>query len=248
MELGGGAGRFSILLAKYAKELVVLDLSYAIFINEAIGLKNVTFVRADLNAKVLKRNFDLVFCRGVLQHTISPEESIKTLFNHSNLGGLVIFDIYSRSSLIVEARNWQNLYRLLFKPIPRKFIEDFVYLHGNKMYAVHSFFNSLRRKYFIFRQFCKLISPLYPYLDVDPMYPGFTKKAKAKVYGSLVLDILTSKYYNKRNFKEVVQILAEIGQYPYSFNEARCMIRVKKRNHKPFNPLVGKDGVFEKDT
>ena len=62
---------------------------------------------------------------------------------------------------------------------------------------------------------------------------------------SILLDVFTSKYDNPRDFNEVVNNLASIGQYPYSYNEARCMFRIKKRNHKPFTPNIGKDGVFE---
>jgi len=246
LEIGSGAGRFTPLLAKYAKNVVSTDLSEAIFINEAIGLENVTFIRADLNKNILKEKFDLVFCRGVLQHTPNPNESIKSIFNYAALGGMVVFDIYARPTFRKKIRNWKYFYRFLFKPIPKKVLENIFDNYGKKIYKVHSYLNSLIRKYFFIKLIIRLIKPFYPYLDVDSLYPSFNEKQKREVYISLLLDAFVCEFDNPRSFKEVVNILAEIGQYPYSYNEARCMFRVKKRNHRAFIPLIGKDGIFEK--
>ena len=246
LEIGSGSGRFTPLLAKYAKNVVSTDLSEAIFVNEAIGLRNVTFIRADLNKNIFKEKFDLVFCRGVLQHTPNPNDSIKTIFNNAALGAMVVFDIYARPTLKNKIRDWKYFYRFLFKPIPKKYLENIFDKYGKKIYKVHSYLNSLIRKHFLIKLIMRLIRPFYPYLDVDSLYPSFDEKQRIEVYRSLLLDAFTCEFDNPRNFEEVVSILAEIGQYPYSFNEARCMFRVKKRNHKPFTPLIGKDGIFEK--
>ena len=248
LEIGSGAGRFTPLLAKYAKNVVTTDLSEAIFINEAIGLKNVTFIRVDLNRIILKEKFDLVLCRGVLQHTPDPNVSIKSIFNNASIGAMVVFDIYSRPTLKNIIRDWKYFYRFLFKPIPKNILENIFVKYGRNIYKVHSYLNMLIRKYFFIKLIIKLMRPIYPELDVDSLYPLFNENQKIEVYCSLLLDALGCEFDNPRNFKEVVNTLSEIGQYPYSYNEKRCMFRVKKRNHKAFTPVIGKDGVFEKQT
>ncbi len=245
LEIGSGAGRFSKILADYAKELTTVDLSEAIFVNEAIGKPNVTFVRTDLNENIFNKKFDLIFCRGVLQHTPNPDKSIKNLFQYGLEGSIIIFDIYAKTSLYSRLRDWKYFYRLILKPFPNKFIQKIVGKYGEKLFHIHSFFNRLVRKFFLLRLLVRILRPLYPKLDVDLLYPTFSKKQKLDVYLSILLDVFTSKYDNPRDFNEVVNNLASIGQYPYSYNEARCMFRVKKRNHKPFTPNIGKDGVFE---
>ena len=94
LEIGAGAGRFSEHIIKYAKEVVLVDLSQAIFFNVA-GASNSIKVKADFLELIPNKKFDIVLCRGVLQHTPEPIKSILKLYEFVNEEGEVFFDIYS---------------------------------------------------------------------------------------------------------------------------------------------------------
>jgi len=95
LEIGAGAGRFTEHLVRHARLVVAIDLSEAIYHNAALGARNLVAAQADLfampQAKVV---FDVVLCRGVLQHTPSPIEAIGRIHNLVGPGGMVVFDIY----------------------------------------------------------------------------------------------------------------------------------------------------------
>jgi ubiquinone/menaquinone biosynthesis C-methylase UbiE len=94
LEIGGGAGRFTEYFAKYSKKCVSVDFSSSVFHNISKGKENTTIVKADFNKLLANRKFDIVFCRGVLQHTPNPYSSILKLHSFIKKDGCVFFDIY----------------------------------------------------------------------------------------------------------------------------------------------------------
>ena len=75
-------GRFSEYLQKYSKKLFLVDLSDAIFYNHYKNKKNVVAIKDNFrNLFKLKIKFDVIVCRGVLQHTPKPLESIIQMKN-----------------------------------------------------------------------------------------------------------------------------------------------------------------------
>ena len=94
IEIGAGAGRFSEYICREAEETVLVDLSQAIYHNKAKESKNAIRVKADFLKLISSEKFDIVLCRGVLQHTPNPKESILKLFEFVKEDGLVVFDIY----------------------------------------------------------------------------------------------------------------------------------------------------------
>lgn len=94
LEIGSGAGRFTEYLANYSKECVSLDLSSAIYYNVAKDNINTRFIKADFNKLLGDKKFDIVFCRGVLQHTPNPLMSLLKIHSFVNDNGNVFFDIY----------------------------------------------------------------------------------------------------------------------------------------------------------
>ena len=99
LELGCGAGRFTEYLTKYAKECVSIDLSSAVFHNVAKSSTNLTLIKADFNKLIPNEKFDIVFCRGVLQHTPNPLKSIKNIHSFVRENGDVYFDIYKNPKI-----------------------------------------------------------------------------------------------------------------------------------------------------
>lgn len=98
LEIGCGAGRFTVPLSKYAKHVTAVDMSDAINHSHAKDIANVRLVKADLFDKELDYlgKYDLVICRGVIQHTPEPELAIDRLFDFVDDDGLVVFDVYKK--------------------------------------------------------------------------------------------------------------------------------------------------------
>src|SRR5262249_24746014 len=72
-----------------------------------------------LHMPPLKMKFDLVLCRGVLQHTPEPTKSIALIHQWAVPGGRVVFDIYG------PGRLGKLVFKYLWRPaIQRMFSFD----------------------------------------------------------------------------------------------------------------------------
>jgi SAM-dependent methyltransferase len=95
LEIGSGAGRFTDYIVDIAHQVLTVDSS-AIYANVALGAENLIAVRADLfDVPVRRERIDVVFCRGVTQHTSDTRKAIKRLFDYVRPGGIVLFDVYA---------------------------------------------------------------------------------------------------------------------------------------------------------
>ena len=116
LEVGAGAGRFTELLIPACGLLVSTDLSAAVEANLANCREGRPYllVQSDINKSPLPyRAFDVVICMGVLQHTPSPEETIKSLAAHVKPGGLLVIDHYTRRNRLSRIGSWITLARPL---------------------------------------------------------------------------------------------------------------------------------------
>jgi len=94
LEIGSGAGRFTDYLVDLGSRVLSVDPS-AIGFNVALGAPNLIPIRADLfDVPVRREEIDVVFCRGVTQHTADTKRAIQRLFDYVRPGGLVLFDVY----------------------------------------------------------------------------------------------------------------------------------------------------------
>jgi SAM-dependent methyltransferase len=95
LEIGSGAGRFTDYLVDLCRTVITVDPSPAIFANVALGAPNLIACRADLfDIPICPEKVDVVFCRGVIQHTANPRRAIARLFDYVRAGGVVLFDVY----------------------------------------------------------------------------------------------------------------------------------------------------------
>jgi SAM-dependent methyltransferase len=95
LEIGSGAGRFTDYLVDLAHMVITVDPS-AIFANVALGAQNLIPIRADLfDVPVKRETIDVVFCRGVTQHTADTRRAVIRLFDYVRPGGVVLFDVYN---------------------------------------------------------------------------------------------------------------------------------------------------------
>lgn len=97
LEIGSGAGRYTDILRHYAKTVITVEPSQALFHNAGAGAENVIPVQADLfHIPVKAERIDIVFCRGVLQHTRDPLLAMRVLLEYVKPGGIIVFDIYAQ--------------------------------------------------------------------------------------------------------------------------------------------------------
>ncbi len=118
LEIGSGAGRFTEYFAKYSNKCVSIDLSSSIYFNVSKDKKNVILIKSDFHILKPLKKFDIVFCRGVLQHTPDPMLSIKKIHSFVNKGGFVYFDIYKMPKIGYFHPKyciWRPLIKFFFK-------------------------------------------------------------------------------------------------------------------------------------
>lgn len=166
LEIGCGAGRFTEYLVKHAKLCVSVDLSTAIFHNVSKGNKNLILVKADIMRLKNKFKFDIVFCRGVIQHTPDPFLTIKLLHKFINEDGNIFFDIYKMPKFGLfhpKYLIWRPLVQFFFTydGLKKFLIKNINWILKLKKFIRKIFFNS----YFISDCFI----PVWSYEDKLPL-------------------------------------------------------------------------------
>lgn len=99
LEVGSGSGRFTEQLIKKKATIVSFDSSVAVEANYASHGENpsVLIVQADIRSMPFRKGyFDRMVCIGVLQHTPTPNETIRMITNMVKPGGSCVMDIYRR--------------------------------------------------------------------------------------------------------------------------------------------------------
>ena len=200
LEIGCGSGRFTQYLSKIAKLLVTNDMSDAIFYNQYLSRPNVIGIKSDFK-KINKLNikFDIIICRGVLQHTPNPYNSILSLYELCDINGSIYFDIYKKPKL--KLINPKYLWRKLLK---------------NQSYeSLHSFLEKYIDKFLYFRR--KLNSILKVNLNYfwDYFFPIYDYKYQLPLNDKQLrewaildtLDGLVTKYDIPLSKKEIQKFL-----------------------------------------
>jgi SAM-dependent methyltransferase len=112
LECGCGAGRFTEILLGKGAQVTSIDLSDAVDANmENFPVSDTHRVaQADiLKIPFKERQFDVVFCLGVIQHTPNPKATIAQLYEQVKPGGSLVIDhythslsIYTKTSLLIR--------------------------------------------------------------------------------------------------------------------------------------------------
>ena len=121
LEVGCGAGRFTEILLKNKANVASVDLSNAVETNaENFPVsKNHIIIQADImSLPFIEKQFDIVVCLGVLQHTPDPALTVSKLSQQVKENGYLVIDQYIFNKSYLSLR---LVYRQLFKRLPAKF-------------------------------------------------------------------------------------------------------------------------------
>jgi SAM-dependent methyltransferase len=246
LEIGCGAGRFTEHLIRHARNVVAVDLSDAVYCNSALGAPNLLAMRADLHdIPSLSETIDLVFCRGVIQHTADPKKSLHRLFDHVRKDGFVIFDVYKKN----RGHKWTTKYffrPILQKHVPIETFNRFINRRSQKLYDLH---HRLLRFWSYFGPLRKYVSrtPFFLTLDMnwESQYGNLTREQREEIFKNELVDAMYAKYDQPMSTEEVIEALAEIGQTPYSYDVLRNHFRCRKSDRpEPLAVQITKNGIF----
>ncbi len=223
LEAGCGAGRFTEILLKKGAKLVSSDLSTAVEVNaENFPVSDDhSIIQADINDMPYRNeSFDVVICMGVIQHTPSPEITIKNLFALVKKGGSLVIDHYTftRSDFLRFAA---PVYRWFLRkkssaitiPYTQKLVKHYLPLH--KKYAHNKFMSMLLNR----------ISPVISYYSV---FPDLNNRLQEEWALLDTHDSLTDWHKNFRTKTQMTKILTDLDataiwcEYGGNGVEARC--------------------------
>ena len=125
LDLGCGTGRWSKILSRHVKQILLMDPSSKalnIAKQNLSGIKNVNFLNSKFeDAEFKNENFDFVFSLGVLHHMDNTLDQLKKINKILNSEGFVLIYLYYRFD------NKSFLFKLIFKiaDLMRKLICNF---------------------------------------------------------------------------------------------------------------------------
>ncbi len=227
LEVGAGAGRFTEHLVRHAKKVVAIDLSEAILVNAALKAENLAAAQADLfHLPRMAIRFDLVFCRGVLQHTPDPVRGIGCLHDCVGPEGLVVFDIYSLGRLgrLAPRMFWRRI-------IPRLFTFEsfgaFLGRHTGRLLALRK-----RLKRFLPGRSRLLLDYLLPIWDYDGILP--LSGDQLIEWAQLdTLDAMFAVYDCPLSCDEVLDAIQRAGGRTVSYDRQRNWFRTRSVRSGP---------------
>ena len=222
IEAGCGAGRFTEGLLQKGVRLISSDISSAVEVNQENFPcnDNHLIIQADINDMPFDENtFDVVICMGVIQHTPSPEETIKNLYSLVKKGGWLIIDHYTlkRSDLFRLA----PLFRMYLK---RKKPEQTIHYTERLVRRLLP----LHKKFSRYKPVSILLNRFSPVISYYRALPQLNDQLQLQWAMLDTHDSLTDWYKHFRSRKRIRMTLQQLGaesiwcEYGGNGVEARC--------------------------
>jgi SAM-dependent methyltransferase len=221
LEAGCGAGRFTEVLLDTGACVTSVDLSSAVEANQDNFPQNDRHrvVQADLlRLPFAPRQYDMVFCLGVIQHTPQPERAIARLFEQVRPRGWLVIDHYTHE--LSRYTKTMPLLRQVFRRLPpetgMKWTERLV-----------DFFFPLHRAVRHSRVGHALVSRVTPVVSYFHCY-DLTDELHRQWALLDTHDALTDRYKHKRTRGQILRSLQRLGgtdiscEYGGNGVEARC--------------------------
>lgn len=204
LEVGCGAGRFTEILLEAGAIVYSVDLSQAVDVN----LENFPqtsrhqIFQADV-AKLpfLPKTFDVVFCLGVIQHTPSPEKTLKFLSNYVRINGWIFIDHYGKSL------SWN----LRTAPLARAILKR---LSPEKAFGISCKFYSWAKPFYLFSQnrvYRKLLNIFFPVVYFGDEIPDLPLELRDEWSLLDTYDSLTDWYKHRRRPSDINKTLVALN-------------------------------------
>ncbi len=210
LECGCGAGNDTEVLLDLGAKVFAFDIS--ISIESAIRNNeyndNLFIIQADLNRLPLKKkDFEIVFCHRVLQHTPNPKQSFHSISKYVKKGGELFLHSYGSSYLsLIDSK---YILRFITKKMNYIVIYKLLKLIGPYLYSLIGII--LKSKDVKFLKFIVLRLIPFDNLDYTLIHSRLTKKEK--FYYSLlnVFDRLTPKYEIRNTARTIINWFKKEG-------------------------------------
>jgi len=205
LEVGCGAGRFTELLVKSGAKVHSVDLSVAVEANkENIGnAENYSIAQANVyELPFPDEAFDIVICLGVIQHTPSSEQTIKSLWQKVKPNGFLVIDHY----------RWRLSYYSTLKPLYRKYLKRLEPSSSkSKVDGLVNFFFPLHWKYKNNKVVWWLIHRISPLIEYIHEFPEMKYEDQLELSRLDSYDSLTDYYKHLKTPGQIRRILNKIG-------------------------------------
>ena len=211
LEVGCGSGRFSEVALAAGAEVFSVDYSSAADVNLRNNGPNprLHVIQADALALPFKIGlFDRAFCIGVLQHTPSPEATLRAMAPALKSGGTIFVDIYARSwETYLWPKNW-------LRPVTKRLPRTMLYRVARCMVPV-----MLPAKVFLRRRIPKIgryIAGAIPVASYVGHYP-LSKDQQVQWSVLDTFDALSPKYDKPATARRLSEWMTRAG-----FDDVRC--------------------------
>lgn len=223
LEAGSGAGRFTEILLRQGACVTSVDITEAVDANQDNFPQGETHRIAQADIERLPfapRQFDLVFCLGVIQNTPNPEITMGCLYEQVKPGGWLVIDHYTYS--LSWCTKTAPLFRLYLKRLPPERGLEFTKRLVNRLLPLHK----KARRFYPAQTLLSRLSPVVCYYQAFPQLRDELQQewALLDTHGSL-----TVWYRHVRTRRQIHRTLEQLGlqkiwcQYGGNGVEARGM-------------------------
>ena len=218
LECGCGAGPDTEILLFLEARVLAVDISSIDKARINLGQnKNLCLVQADITDLPLKKkSFDVVFCHRVLQHTPSPEHTLRHILQFVKVGGAVFVHSYAKT--FFQMCNWKYALRLLTTRMNPEKLYNVIKYYAPTAFKITNVISKLPKgdsiNHFLF--------PFRNHRRVDK----FKKLSDAQIieYGIHdTFDALSPRYDNPISAKAMCRIGEEILGIPFEVAKGRAI-------------------------
>jgi glycosyltransferase involved in cell wall biosynthesis/SAM-dependent methyltransferase len=230
LEAGCGAGRFTEILLEAGADVFACDLSAAVDAcrencQRFEGRANYWIGQADIGVLPFEpAQFDFVLCIGVVQHTPSPEETIRELCSHVAPGGCLVLDHYTKGYALTRSR--EVLRRLLLTAPPEAALE-FCTQMVDILWPWHQFFWQ-QREHPVLGPIRNVFLNASPVMDYQDAYPQLGEQLKAWAILD-THDTLTGAHKHLRSAEEIRAALEQNAMQVVSIAHAGNCVEARAR-------------------
>lgn len=205
LEAGCGAGRFTEVLLQQGAQVTSIDLSDAVEANQENFPQGAShrIAQADiLKLPFAPRQFDVVFCLGVIQHTPSPEAAIAALYENVRPGGLLVIDHYA------PTLSWYTKTAPLFRSVLKRLSPEAGLRATDGIVRVFLPLHRAVRHWYPGQALLSRISPVICYYHGIPELDDDAQREWALLDTH---DSLTDWYKHFRTEQQVRRVLQQLG-------------------------------------